>query len=139
MAPMSTHNQTSDLITHLGYWLRLVSNHVSQAFARKVGDAGVTVAEWVFLRALISREDVSPSPLAETPGITRGAISKLSDRLLAKKLLTCIAHEQVGRAHTLALTRKGRELCLCSRHWPMPMMRSSSPTSARASARCSSY
>jgi DNA-binding MarR family transcriptional regulator len=110
MAPMSTHSQTSDLITHLGYWLRLVSNHVSQAFARKVGDAGVTVAEWVFLRALISREDVSPSPLAETPGITRGAISKLSDRLLAKKLLTRSADEQDGRAHTLALTRKGREL-----------------------------
>jgi DNA-binding MarR family transcriptional regulator len=42
--------------------------------------------------------------------MTRGAVSKLSDRLLAKKLVARTAHEQDARAHTLALTRKGREL-----------------------------
>ena len=32
----------SDLTSHLGYWLRYVSNHVSHAFARKLtGDAHV--------------------------------------------------------------------------------------------------
>lgn len=110
VALMSNRKQTSDLTTHLGYWLRMVSNHVSQAFARKVENEGVTVAEWVFLRALFSEEDVSPSRLAATLGMTRGAISKLSDRLLAKKLLIRSADEQDGRAHTLTLTRKGREL-----------------------------
>jgi len=98
------------LNSHLGYWLRLVSNHVSHAFARKVERHGVTVAEWVFLRALFAREDVLPSQLAQTLGMTRGAVSKLSDRLLAKKLVARTAHEQDARAHTLALTRKGREL-----------------------------
>lgn len=107
---MATRHKTSDLTTHLGYWLRLVSNHVSRAFARKVGAHGVTVAEWVLLRALFSHEVVLPSELAETLGMTRGAISKLSDRLSAKKLIARTAHEQDGRAHTLALTRKGREL-----------------------------
>jgi MarR family transcriptional regulator, lower aerobic nicotinate degradation pathway regulator len=107
---MPIRRQISGLTIHLGYWLRLVSNHVSQAFARKVENEGVTVAEWVFLRALFAQEDVSPSQLSETLGMTRGAISKLSDRLLAKKLLIRSAHEQDGRAHTLALTRKGREL-----------------------------
>lgn len=107
---MSNRKHISDLTTHLGYWLRLVSNHVSQAFARKVEKEGVTVAEWVFLRSLYAQENVSPSQLSETLGMTRGAISKLSDRLLAKKLLIRSVHEQDGRAHTLALTRKGREL-----------------------------
>lgn len=101
---------TSDLTTHLGYWLRLVSNHVSHAFARKVESQGVTVAEWVFLRALFSREGVLPSQLAQALGMTRGAVSKLADRLLVKKLIARTAHEQDARAHTLALTRKGREL-----------------------------
>lgn len=110
MPTMSTKHPTSDLTTHLGYWLRLVSNHVSHAFARKVEGQGVTVAEWVLLRALFSHEGALPSELAETLGMTRGAISKLSDRLLAKKLIARTAHEQDGRAHTLALTRKGREL-----------------------------
>lgn len=110
MPAMSRKKQTSDLTTHLGYWLRLVSNHVSQAFARKVESQGVTVAEWVVLRALFSQEEVLPSELAETLGMTRGAISKLSDRLLNKKLISRTAHEQDGRAHTLALTRTGREL-----------------------------
>ncbi|MEI9903207.1 MAG: hypothetical protein WDN06_03970 [Asticcacaulis sp.] len=42
----------SHLEAHLGYWMRFVSNHVSQAFARKVEAHGVTVAEWVVLREL---------------------------------------------------------------------------------------
>ena len=33
----------SELESHLGYWLRLVSNHVSQSFADKLGARGVTV------------------------------------------------------------------------------------------------
>lgn len=107
---MPHKNQTSDLTTHLGYWLRLVSNHVSHAFARKVENQGVTVAEWVLMRALFAKDGALPSELAETLGMTRGAISKLSDRLLNKKLISRAAHEQDGRAHTLALTGKGRKL-----------------------------
>jgi hypothetical protein len=41
----------SQLEAHLGYWLRAVSNHVSHAFKMKVETHGVTVAEWVVLRA----------------------------------------------------------------------------------------
>ena len=36
----------SDLDAHLGYWLRFVSNHVSQTFASRLQGKGVTVAEW---------------------------------------------------------------------------------------------
>ena len=41
---MSNQSPPSHLTSHLGYWLRHVSNHVSQAFARKVEQQGVTVA-----------------------------------------------------------------------------------------------
>src|SRR5271154_2285075 len=94
----------SDLTSHLGYWLRQVSNHVSQAFARKVEAHGVTVAEWVLMRQLLDEDALAPSLLAERMSMTRGAISKLADRLIAKSLLMRAADPRDGRAQTLALT-----------------------------------
>src|SRR3546814_7743968 len=100
----------SDLTAHLGYWLRFVSNHVSQAFARKVEAHGVTVAEWVLLRQLLDAEPLAPSRLANRMGMTRGAVTRLADRLIAKSLLLRTADPQDGRAQTLALTAKARRL-----------------------------
>jgi DNA-binding MarR family transcriptional regulator len=107
---MSSPQPVSDLTAHLGYWLRQVSNHVSQAFARKVEAHGVTVAEWVLMRQLLEEEALAPSRLAERMGMTRGAVSKLADRLIAKSLLTRAANPEDGRAQTLALTPAGRAL-----------------------------
>ncbi len=98
----------SELTTHTGYWLRIVSNAVSQDFARRVADEGVTVAEWAVLRALYDREATAPSALAAAMGMTRGAISKLADRLIEKGLLSRAGNPADGRAHTLALTAAGR-------------------------------
>lgn len=84
---MSLKSPPSKPDAHLGYWLRAVSNAVSQAFARKVEAEGVTVAEWVFLRALFEQDGMSPSQLAERMGMTKSAISKLADRLIEKELI----------------------------------------------------
>ncbi len=107
---MPSSSTASDLTSHLGYWLRYVSNHVSQAFARKVEVHGVTVAEWVLMRQLLDSEALAPSRLAERMGMTRGAISRLADRLIAKSLLVRVADPQDGRAQTLSLTPAGRAL-----------------------------
>lgn len=107
---MTARAALPELTDHLGYWLRLVSNHVSQAFARKLDARGVTVAEWVILRELHDVEEWAPSRLAEKLDLTRGAITKLADRLIAKSLLTRTADSQDARAQTLALTKAGREL-----------------------------
>jgi DNA-binding MarR family transcriptional regulator len=105
---MPSTQSASDLTAHLGYWLRYVSNHVSQAFARKVEAHGVTVAEWVLMRQLLEEEALAPSRLAERMGMTRGAISKLADRLITKGMLIRAANPEDGRAQTLALTPAGR-------------------------------
>lgn len=102
--------QPSDLDAHLGYWLRLVSNHVSSAFARRLEGRGVTVAEWVVLRELYGRAPTNPSRLAERLGLTRGAVSKLADRLVAKRLIERTADASDGRAQVLALTPPGADL-----------------------------
>ena len=100
----------SDLTAHLGFWLRTVSNHVSHAFAAKVASKGVTVAEWVVMRALYDKEPMPPSRLADEIGMTRGAITKLADRLIAKALIVRKASRDDGRAQTLALTAQGKKL-----------------------------
>ncbi len=107
---MSGQGTPSALEAHLGYWLRTVSNAVSQSFARKVEAEGVTVAEWVVLRMLYDVEHIAPSALAERMGMTRGAISKLADRLVEKALVERVANPDDKRAHTLALAPSARAL-----------------------------
>jgi DNA-binding MarR family transcriptional regulator len=89
--------------------MRMVSNAVSQEFARKVAEEGVTVAEWVFMRALFDDEGMAPTALADKMGMTRGAISKLADRLAAKRLVVRAESETDKRGQLLSLTPEGRE------------------------------
>ena len=107
---MTSAHPVSDLETHLGYWLRMVSNAVSLSFARRVEAEGVTVAEWVFLRMLWDIDPVAPSLLAGRMGMTKGAISKLADRLIGKALVERRADPVDGRAQFLSLTAAGRVL-----------------------------
>jgi DNA-binding MarR family transcriptional regulator len=100
----------SGLEVHLGYWLRLVSNHVSQAFARRLVASGVTVAEWVMLREMFDVAELAPSELAERTGLTRGAVSKLIERLVEKKLVRRDAAEDDGRSQRVGLTSAGRRV-----------------------------
>ena len=102
--------EPSHLTSHLGYWLRYVSNSVSHAFARKLEDRDVTVAEWALLRELYSAEAIAPSRLAEQMGLTRGAVTKLADRLIAKALVVREANPDDARAQILAITPAGRAL-----------------------------
>jgi DNA-binding MarR family transcriptional regulator len=97
------------LDTHIGYWLRCVSNEISQVLSRKLEDKGVTLAEWIVLRELYDG-DLRPSLLARRLGLTRSAISKLAQRLVRKLMITQEAITEDGRAQVLALTADGRAL-----------------------------
>jgi DNA-binding MarR family transcriptional regulator len=104
---MALKTQISELESHVGFWLRFASNHVSQAFARKVEGEGVTVAEWVVLRELYSAGATHPSQLAERLGMTRGAISKLVERLCKKQLAQRTASDDDARFQSVSLTASG--------------------------------
>ncbi len=95
-----------ELKKHLGFWMRVVSNHVSHAFGRKLEASGVTVAEWVVLREMYgSGERTAPSVVAELTGLTRGAISKLISRLLEKGLVTRTESSSDRRYQDIELTK----------------------------------
>ncbi len=98
------------LEAHLGYWLRFVSNHVSGAFAAKLESQGGSVAEWVILRELYDRAAAPPSELATLTGMTRGAITKIVDRLAATSLAHRTPSPEDSPSQTVALTQAGRTL-----------------------------
>jgi DNA-binding MarR family transcriptional regulator len=107
---MARKTEVSELERHVGYWLRFVSNHVSHAFMQKVEAKGVTVAEWAVMRQMLETGPVNPSKLAERMGMTRGAISKLVERLCGKALVERTASDCDRRYQSVALTANGKRL-----------------------------
>ncbi len=108
---MTKKKRASELKSHIGYRLRVVSNAVSHSFAKKLADCEVTVAEWVILREMYSDDSkTNPSKVAELTGLTRGAVSKLIDRLLIKKLIIRSESTEDRRYQEIALSAKAIEL-----------------------------
>ena len=95
----------------LAHRLRLASAHVSQVQAATLAPHGVTLAEWTTLRTLYALGAVAPSALADACGLTRGAVTKLVDRLRAKRLVVrAAAGREDRRYQTIALTGAGATL-----------------------------
>jgi DNA-binding MarR family transcriptional regulator len=104
----STLEQISGLESHIGYWLRRVSNAVSGAFSTALQEEQTSVAEWVFLSELHKRGQAAPGELADVLGLTRGAVSKIIDKLETKSWVQSDAKEGDNRYRLLSLTRAGR-------------------------------
>jgi len=96
------------LESHLGYWLRRVSNAVSGAFARALQEKQTSVGECVLLRELHERGKAAPGELADLLGLTRGAVSKIIDKLEAKDWIETDAKEGDSRYRLLSLSRAAR-------------------------------
>lgn len=128
---MTSSKSASRLEDHAGYWLRFVSNHVSQAFARKVEARGVTVAEWVLLREMLDAGATNPSRLAEALGMTRGTVSKLIERLIHKDLVARTVSDQDRRFQSVTLTPTGTESSRC---WPGSPTKTTANSSAISTA-----
>lgn len=92
---------------HLGYLMRRVSNAASGAFSRALQDKQTSVAEWVVLRELQERGQAAPGELADYLGLTRGAISKIIDKLEAKEWVHTASKAGDNRVRVLSLTRAG--------------------------------
>lgn len=100
----------SGLETHLGYWLRRVSNAVSSGFARSLQAKQTSVAEWVLLRHLWDKTQATPGEMAEVLTMTRGAISKIIDKLESKGWVKSKINPEDNRGQLLALSGAGRRV-----------------------------
>jgi len=108
---LDAHIAVSHLKSHVGFWMRIISNHVSHAFARKLERSGVTVAEWVVMREMYGESLTSPSVVAARIGMTRGAIAlTAAGRRLVPTLATLADQNDEEFFHQLS--RKERESLL---------------------------
>lgn len=106
----TTATTTPPLEAHLGFWLRFVSNHVSQRFQQQLEAKGVTVTEWVALRTLLALGEGSHASLIDALGMTKGAASKVISRLEEKGLAQRQRVDGNAREQLLVLTARGRAL-----------------------------
>ncbi len=107
---MSPPVPVSQLESHLGFWLRFVSNHVSGEFKRLVEANGVSVSEWVALRLLYKAGEATATELMDALGMTKGAVSKIITRLQDKGLVSRAAVDADRRAQQIVLSSTGRKL-----------------------------
>ncbi|MCA0451532.1 MAG: MarR family transcriptional regulator, partial [Proteobacteria bacterium] len=66
--------------------------------------------EWAFLRVLYDAAPSAPSSLAARMGMTKGAITKLAQRLIDKDLVERDADPDDRRAQFLTMTAAGQAL-----------------------------
>jgi DNA-binding MarR family transcriptional regulator len=107
MDTIAAERSAPDLELHLGYWLRRVSNHVSGEFARTLQTKRTSVAEWVVLRHVQERPGITPGELAEALALTRGAVSKVIDKLEAKNWIRGSTKPEDNRVRLFSPTRRG--------------------------------
>lgn len=110
MPDLSSAAPLPDLEAHLGYWLRRVSNHVSDAFAHALQARQVSVAEWVALRLIHDRQDITPGELSSLLGMTKGAVSKILDKLEVKKWVDRTTKPNDARVQLLSLSPQGSRI-----------------------------
>jgi DNA-binding MarR family transcriptional regulator len=96
----------------LSYWLRFLSSRSDRALAAKLAEHKISTTEWLLLRDLQEYDGLVPSVIAKRLGITRGAVSKLVDRLEARHLVAQYDSETDDLYQVIALGEKGEDLAV---------------------------
>jgi DNA-binding MarR family transcriptional regulator len=100
----------SDLEDHLGYWLRKLSNNISDGFAERLEKHGVSVANWVVLRILFNHETLPLKDIVTQVGVDQGALSRMVERLMVRGLVVRKESPNSRREVAISLTEAGRKL-----------------------------
>lgn len=107
---MKTNNTISTIHPELGFWFRLLSNNISNSFAKKLNWIDITVAEWIVLKEIYDNETIASYQIANVTGLSRGAISKLIERLVQKNYILKTENKQDRRFQDIKLTPIGKKI-----------------------------
>lgn len=99
----------SKLENHTGYWLRCLSNFVSESFTSRLAAHDISVAQWVVLRSLYDQEELTLNEAAARVGVDKSSLSRMMDRLEARELVKR-AEGADRRSIGLSLTATARDL-----------------------------
>lgn len=100
----------SGLRTHLGYWLRRLSDEVHLRFERQLAERGVSVAQWNVLVSLYRGEGRTVGEIAGFIETDVAAVSRLVDRLTDKGLVVRGPDPDSRRRTLLTLTPAAEQL-----------------------------
>jgi DNA-binding MarR family transcriptional regulator len=99
----------------VGYLVKRVQQSLRRRCDAALRSSGVSMAQYVVLRALADHPDASASELARLCFVTRQSLQDLLSGLRAEGLVTESASARSGRARPLELTADGRK-CLTVAH-----------------------
>jgi len=104
-----TSQAPSNLEDHLGYWLRCLSNFVSESFAARLLRHDISVEQWVVLRTLYDHQGVTLNRAAELIGVDKSSLSRMMERLVKRGW---VSRQEGGdrRSIELSLTTVSRAL-----------------------------
>lgn len=91
----------------VGYLMRNIISHVSQAVDRKLAHTELTHAQWIPLFKLYTKSASTVAELARACEIDNGATTRMLDRMEAKGLCQRVRSEQDRRVVNLELTPAG--------------------------------
>ncbi len=104
------NNYPSNLEDHLGYWLRCLSNYIHHNFAALLAEHDVSVAQWVVLRTLYDKQNISLNEAARLVGVDNSSLSRMIERLVQKSLVNRTNINKDRRSIQLSLTSAGKIL-----------------------------
>jgi DNA-binding MarR family transcriptional regulator len=101
---------SSRLHDHLAYWIHRLSSSILTRFDQKLSEHGVTVAQWKVLMVLYRNDANTPQTLSQYIDVDSGAITRIVDRLIAKKLIRRRENSVDRRSITIELTKSGSQV-----------------------------
>ena len=109
MSTKSSLKAISGPENHVGFWVAVLSKAVATRFQKALEKHGVTIAQWVVLRALYGRE-CSVNELSEAISLDHASTSRLVERLVQKKLLNRETTLEDRRSVRVSLTSSAVDL-----------------------------
>ncbi len=95
---------------NLGYLLNRCAQAMAQSFERCLAPHDITLAQWGALLAISAKGSATPSDVAATVGIDRGAATRLIARMEEKGLVERRQSDRDGRSVVLTLTVRARDM-----------------------------
>ena len=93
----------------VGYLMRTILNHVSQAIEAQLAPTGLTSAQWIPMFKLYTGHASTAAELARACSLDAGATTRMLDRMEAKGLCERKRSEADRRVVQLALTDAGND------------------------------
>lgn len=100
----------SSLQDHTAYWLNRLATSVLAKFESQLSKHDVTVAQFHILISLYHGDAETPLELAKFRDVDSGTITRVVDRMIAKRLVKRRRNAKDRRSITLKLTDKGKAL-----------------------------